>query len=84
MSSGKNDKPASLGELGRAFWSRVVARCLLGHWDNRVVFFFVKLLIFEGFYAKDDRVPCIFLRWNRGLPRKLFFSELRRDLIREG
>lgn len=27
----ETSKPASLGELGRAFWSRVVARCLLGH-----------------------------------------------------
>ena len=29
----------------------------------------------------NKSVPCIFLRWKRGLPKKLFFRELRRDLI---
>ena len=28
----------------------------------------------------DQQLPCIFLRWNLGLPRKLFLIELSRDL----
>ena len=65
MSSGKNDKPASLGELGRAFWSRVVARCLLGHWDNRVVFFRqVTETIWLNIYKGRSLKKVWMLRWS--------------------